>query len=185
MEAKIKPREIKFCEEYIFDWNATRAYKVAFKTDKDNVAAVNGNKLLRKAKIQAQIKIAQKDLERLAGISKLRIVNELLNTAFSSIANLHNTWVERRAFEDLTEQQKACISELSYETRTVMSQEQPVEIQYVKIKLYDKHKSIEILNKMLGYNLPDELDMNLGLDKERGRVSQLFPTDEEFKEAGE
>ena len=160
MEAKINPREKKFCEEYIFDWNATRAYKVAYQNNNENASGVGGNRLLRKSKIQQYITFIQKDLAKLAGISKLKIIDELRNTAFSSIAHLHNTWIERKAFEELTERQKACISELSYETRTVMNQEQPVEVQFVKVKLYDKHKSIEILNKMLGYNEAEKVDLS-------------------------
>jgi len=184
MEANMNPKEMKFCEEYIFDWNKTRAYKVAYQNDNENSCAVSAIRLLRKPKIQEYIKFIQKDLERLAGISKLKILNELKNTAFSSIAHLHNTWIERKEFETLTEQQKACISEMSYETRTIYEgtegMKTPVEVEWVKIKLYDKHKSIEILNKMLGYNVPEEI--NLQLDSERKKIQDLFPKDEDFKE---
>lgn len=45
-----------FCDEYLIDLNATRAYKVAYKNvKKDETAAVNGSRLLRNAKVKAYI----------------------------------------------------------------------------------------------------------------------------------
>ena len=45
-----------FCDEYLVDLNATRAYKAAYTNVKnDNTAGVNANKLLRNAKISEYI----------------------------------------------------------------------------------------------------------------------------------
>lgn len=45
-----------FADEYLIDLNATRAYKVAYPSvKKDEVAAVNGSKLLRNTKVQKYI----------------------------------------------------------------------------------------------------------------------------------
>ncbi|MDO5397049.1 MAG: terminase small subunit [bacterium] len=45
-----------FADEYLIDCNATRAYKAAYPNVKrDAVAAANGNRLLRNAKIKAYI----------------------------------------------------------------------------------------------------------------------------------
>ena len=53
-----------FADEYIIDCNATRAYKAAYpNVKKDNVAAANGARLLRNAKVAAYIE------EKLAEIS--------------------------------------------------------------------------------------------------------------------
>lgn len=57
-------KQQKFADEYIIDCNATRAYKAAYpNVKKDNVAAANGARLLRNAKVAAYIE------ERLAEIS--------------------------------------------------------------------------------------------------------------------
>ena len=54
-----------FCDEWIKDRNATRAYKVAYPGVKnDNVAAVNGSQHLRKDKLQRYIQ------QRLAKVYK-------------------------------------------------------------------------------------------------------------------
>jgi len=45
-----------FCDEYLKDLNATRAYKVAYpKVKKDTVAATNGGRTLRNAEVKAYI----------------------------------------------------------------------------------------------------------------------------------
>ena len=57
-------KQQKFADEYIIDCNATRAYKAAYpNVKKDNVAAANGARLLRNAKVAAYIE------EKLAEIS--------------------------------------------------------------------------------------------------------------------
>lgn len=49
-------KQRKFCDEYLIDCNATRAYKAAYpNVKKDNSAAVCAAKLLRIAKIQEYI----------------------------------------------------------------------------------------------------------------------------------
>lgn len=49
-------KQKRFCEEYLIDLNATRAYKAVYKNcKKESVAAVNGSKLLRKANVKAYI----------------------------------------------------------------------------------------------------------------------------------
>lgn len=157
-----------FCQEYIYDWNATRAYKVAYPSIKsDNSACVLANRLLRKVNIATYIKEIQKDLEKLAGISRLKIANEFIKLGFSNASNLRNTWMELKDFEELTEDQKACIAET--ETKIVKQKNYlastpdcPVydDVEYVKIKLHDKQRALENLNKMLGYNEPEKIQIS-------------------------
>lgn len=63
-------KQQKFADEYIIDCNATRAYKAAYpNVKKDNVAAANGARLLRNAKVAAYIE------EKLAEISSQKTAN--------------------------------------------------------------------------------------------------------------
>lgn len=49
-------KQKRFCEEYLIDCNATRAYKTVYKNVKsDVVAATNGGRLLRNAEVQKYI----------------------------------------------------------------------------------------------------------------------------------
>jgi phage terminase small subunit len=152
-----------FCREYIYDWNATRAAKTAGYSE-DTAGAI-GWENLKKPEIQAYITEIQKDLEKVAGISRLRIIQEHINIINTSIAHLHNTWIERKEFDKLTAEQKSAIAELSYQTRTEKDfstnpDGDVVQIDYVKIKLYDRQKSMDSLTKMLGYNEAEKLELS-------------------------
>lgn len=52
---KINVRHKKFCQEYLKDFNATRAYKVAYNSKNEKAAAVNASKLLRNTKVQEHL----------------------------------------------------------------------------------------------------------------------------------
>lgn len=155
-----------FCREYIYDWNATRAAKAAGYSE-DTAGAI-GHENLKKPEIQAHITEIQKDLEKTAGISRLRIAQEHLNIVNTSIAHLHNSWITRKEFDDLTAEQKLAIAELSYQTRTEKDfstnpEGDLVQVDYVKIKLYDRQKSLDALSKLLGYNEPEKLNLSGGI----------------------
>lgn len=62
--AKLTDKQFIFATEYLVDCNATRAYKKAYpKVKKDEVAAVNGNRLLRNAKVKEYIDEQLKKIE--------------------------------------------------------------------------------------------------------------------------
>lgn len=62
--AKLTDKQIIFANEYLIDLNATRAYKKAYpNVKKDSVAAVNGNRLLRNAKVKNYIDEQLKKIE--------------------------------------------------------------------------------------------------------------------------
>ena len=94
-----------------------------------------------------------------------------MKMAFSSISRLHNTWIERKEFESLTDEQKECIQEIDTKTqhKTVWSWSEEegkkipedFTVEYVKIKLYDKQKSLDAINKMLGYDAPTKSDIKV------------------------
>jgi phage terminase small subunit len=174
----LNEKQKQFCREYIFDWNATRSYKAVYTNVKDdNVAAAASSRLLTNVKISTYLSDIQKDIAKIAGISRLRVAKEYEKLAFSSIADLHNTWIERKDFESLMPEQKACIQEIETKTITRNYNDEVHEIEYVKIKLYDKKGSLDSLAKMLGLNEPDKIDFNRTDDID---LSQL--TDEELIE---
>lgn len=61
---KLTEKQKIFCNEYLVDLNATRSYKKAYpNVKKDEVAAVNGNRLLRNANVKAYIEQQLKKIE--------------------------------------------------------------------------------------------------------------------------
>lgn len=153
-----------FCREWVYDFNGTRAYKVAFPASKDTTARTEASKLLANPNVRAYAKELQDNLEELAGISRLMVIQEFQKIAFSSIAHLHETWITRKEFDKLTDHQKACIQEIQTQTRNEMKynteseEEEPVQVDFVKIKLYDKQRALESINKMLGYEAPKKIE---------------------------
>lgn len=152
---ELTEKQKDFCKFYIFEWNGTKSYMQAYPDSSEDAARVGASRLLTNANIQSYIKELQADLEKQAGLSRLKVVHELKKIAFSSIAHLHQTWITRRDFESLTDDQKDCISEI--QTRVVPTEYGTVE--EVKVKLYDKQKAIDQINKMLGYNEPEKVDL--------------------------
>lgn len=166
VKSKIKPPEELtesqkvFCREYVYDWNGSRAYKVAYPNVEDSTARTNASKLLTKANIQEYCEHIQQDLEKLSGISRLKVIQEHQKIAFSSIAHLHDTWLTRKEFEALTDEQKSAIEEISTKQTTEKDAfGNPVSYEYIKIKLYSKQKSLDSINKMLGYDAAQKISI--------------------------
>lgn len=154
----LRPRQELFCQYYIIDWNATEAYRKAFGEHlKDTVCRSSSSRLLTRTNIQERIKELTADLEKAAGISKLKLILEHKKLAFNSIAHLHDTWITRKDFEKLTDEQKDCIAEIQTQVRTSMQDDEPVQVEFIKIRLFDKQKSLEQLARLMGYNR-DELE---------------------------
>ena len=153
----LNAKQTAFVREYVVDWNATRAYKTAYDSSSDKVAGVSGHKLLKNPRIQTYIKEIQENLEELAGVSRLRVLREFMKIGFSSIGSFHKGWMERAEFDQLTDEELACIGEIKNEKIQGDGWDKEV----VKIKLYDKQKALENINKMMGYNIPEESTLNI------------------------
>lgn len=83
MELTVKQRI--FCNEYLVDFNATRAYKVAYPScTKDETARVNGSKLLTNTNIKEFIDKRIKDREKRIEVTQDMIIDELARIAFAN-----------------------------------------------------------------------------------------------------
>lgn len=176
----------EFCKEYIFDFNATRAYQKAYPESSYESAMSSSCDLLRKPKIQDYIKTLQEDLEKQANISRLMVLQEHKKLAFSSMSRLHDTWITRKEFEELGEDERDCISEI--QTRVVKknigTKQEPeiVDVEEIKVKLYDKQKALDSISKMLGYNEAEKhavsgsmINYNTDVTKEEAkRISDML-----------
>lgn len=171
-------KQKRFCEEYIFDFNGARAARAAGYSE-DTAAAI-ASENLTKPNIKAYIQELQDDLAKTSGISKLKVLREHEKIAFGSIAHLHNTWIERKEFENLTEEQKACISEISTQTRVERvdkgtKDEALIDVDYVKIKLFDKQKALESISRLLGFDAPIKSDITTDGKQIKGFVLNIKP----------
>ena len=158
---KLTAKQEQFCYEYCIDFNATQAAIRAGYSD--STAGQIGFENLKKPEIQKRISKLQTNLSQTSGISALRIAKEHEKIAFSSIAHLHNTWIERVELEKLTDEQKACIKSISTKVDRRVSDDEIIEIEFVKIELYDKQKSLDSLSKMFGFDAPTKLDVDASI----------------------
>ena len=154
---KLTPKEERFCYEYLANgFNASKAALLAGYSQKN--ARIIGFQNLTRLYIQIRIQAMKDNLAETAGISALMIAQEHSKIAFSDVASLHNTWIERKELDELTPEQKACIQEVSTKVTKVNTggRDEPVwaDVEYVKIKTYDKQKSLDALSNLLGYNAP-------------------------------
>ena len=106
----------------------------------------------------------QEEQKEKSDITKERVLQELSGIAFSSIADMHNTWIERKEFEKLSRKEKSAIKSISTKIfkKNIGTSDEPeiVDVEYVKIELYDKIKAIERICKMLGFDSPTEMNIN-------------------------
>jgi len=162
LKDKLTEKERLFCHQYIIDWNGARAAREAGYSEKTCYEIAHQN--LTKLHIKQYIEFIKNDLEKEAGISKLKQLNELSKIAYSSIAHLHNKWIELKEFESLTDEQKAAIESIDtkHETKQVFNidkeEKEDIHVNYVKIKLHPKIPAIQEINKMMGYNEPDKIE---------------------------
>jgi phage terminase small subunit len=163
---ELTAKEERFCYEYLAcGFNGTKAaIKAGYsKKTAQEISSQNLSKLI----IQSRIQVMKDNLAETAGITALMLAQEHAKIAFSTIAHLHNTWIELKEFESLTDEQKACIQEISTKTerRNLGTRDEPdiINIEYVRLKLYDKQKALESLANLLGYNAPTKTDMNLNV----------------------
>lgn len=168
IEVELTDKQEKFCYEYCIDFNASQAAIRAGYSE--NTARSIASQLLTKVNIQDKIKKLQDNLAETAGISRLKVLLEHQKLAFSSIAHLHNTWIERKAFEELTDDQRTCIAEIDTKIKTEYEydpenprEKKPINVEYVRIKLYDKQKALDSISKMLGFDAPTKIQADINI----------------------
>ncbi|MBE6070703.1 MAG: terminase small subunit [Clostridium butyricum] len=149
---KLTSKQKIFCDEYLIDLNATRAYKKAYPSvKKDDTAAVNGNRLLRNAKVKEYIDKRMKDREKRTEITQDMVLKELAAIAFSNGADFakvtDDNIVEIIPTDELPIDKKKAISAIK-ETKFG-----------INIETCDKVKALELLGKHLGM-FKDKLELS-------------------------
>jgi len=164
----------RFCDEYLIDLNATKAYKAAYPNcKKDETASQAGSRLLRNVKVQEYIAEKQKEMQERNKITQDIIIQELAKIALFNIKDIYNengTLKKVTELDDDTAKaisgvkilQKAGAMKISLNGR---NEEIPIEHipeQTVEFKTNDKTKALELLGKYLGMF---KENINLNQDK--------------------
>lgn len=166
MGKSLTVKQENFCNYYIESGNASEAYRRAYSCRKMKPETVNAKsyQLLNNGQITDRVKELQEEQKNKSDITKERILQELSSIAFSTIADMHNTWIERKDFDKLSKQEKSAIKSISTKTlkKNIGTSDDPeiIDVEYVKIELYDKIKAIERICKMLGFDAASEINVN-------------------------
>lgn len=148
---KLTPKQMRFVDEYLVDFNATQAaIRAGYKA---KTAHVIGAENLRKPKIAEEVARRQKDLQKRTEVSQERVVKELARIAFADVtdyAYVMQAIIERDGVKvpvesaviketcDLTDDQRAAIASIKQGANGV------------EIKLHDKIKALELLGRHIG-----------------------------------
>ena len=150
-----------FCLHYCTHWNATKAALQAGYSGK--TANEQGSQNLAKLSVQAYIKHLQSDIARAAGVSALRNLMELTKIAYTNPTDIRESWEQLKDWESIPDDVKAGIAEVvtvSKVLRRIGGGDESEDensglvqtLETVKVKMHDKLKAIDMINRMLGYN---------------------------------
>lgn len=170
----------RFCDEYLIDLNATRAYKVAYsRCKKDETASVNGSKLLRNAKVQEYISKKQKEIEKRTEVTQDMVIKELSAIAFSKASDYAKLKKMKRnipIFDEegmIVDYKEEEYTEIEFTPTDELSEEQKKALSGIKqgkfgleVNSCDKVRALELLGRHLGI-FNDKLDVNVKEKEEK------------------
>lgn len=177
---KLTHKQRRFCEEYVIDWNGTRAAIAAGYSIKTARQIASEN--LSKPYIQDYIEEIQKDLSKLSGVTALRNILELKKMAYSNISDLKQDWLIEKEFNSLDSAVKAALSEIQYTIRQIGDENGDIYEKIVKFKMHDKKGAIVELNKMLGFNAPTKLEVTDKRLTESERLARIAEIKDKLKD---
>jgi phage terminase small subunit len=162
IEMHLNDRQKAFCKYYVLDWNITKAYKKAYGVD-DNSASAAGKLLLGNIKIQHYIKYIQENIAETIGLSKMQLIKELKHIALSNVSKIYSDWMTQEDFATLKQNNPGilkAIQEISTKTESKLNEYKDIiQVNYVRIKFYDKQKAIDAIFKAMGWNEPDKISI--------------------------
>ena len=155
---KLTPKRERFCQEYLIDFNITQS---AIRAGFSKATAYSiGWTLLKDVEIQNRINELQLTSANQFNVTKQRLMSILMDIAGSKIEDIKDP--ETGAIlpaHDWPEHMKGVISGIEVdELYEYLGTGMKTPIgQKVKVRLWEKTKAIELLNKMCGFNMPDKV----------------------------
>ncbi len=158
----------RFCDEYLIDLNATRAYKVAYPNcKKDETANAASSRMLRNVKVQEYISEKQKGIEKRTEVTQDMVIKELAKIAFLDIRKLYTENGQLKNIADIDSDTAGAISSLeTLEEYEGYGDDREKIGDTQKVKLLDKTKALELLGRHLGI-FNDKIDVNVKEKEEK------------------
>lgn len=184
---KLTKNQRIFVDEYLIDLNATRAYKVAYKSvKKDETAAVNGSRLLRNAKVKEYLEKRMKDREKRTEITQDKVLQELAKIGFSKATDFAKV-VEKEHMEPILDEEGNKIGEKPEKYKAVeivltdkLDEDKKAAIAGIKEGKYgieitscDKVKALELIGRHLGM-FTDKIEVNGKVDTGAAKLDSIL-----------
>jgi len=171
---KLTKKQKIFCHEYIIDWNASRAARAAGYSERS--CNLIGYENITKPYIVQYLDFIKNDFEKESGITKLRQLNELSKLAYSSIEMIHDDWIDLKNWEEIKKDNPEILAAVeSIDTKTeerTIGDDCDLEVQYVKVKFFNKLQAMAEINKMMGYYAAEKLKVDQSITV---KEQPLFP----------
>ena len=180
-KAKLTPKQEQFCQEYLIDLNATQAYIRAGYAKKN--ADVAASRLLVNVKVEARIQeLKAKRAERVE-VNQDQVLQEYILLGFSDIKNYFRVDEDGelfiKSFEDMPPEYSRVIESIQqfkidiYDKRTG---EITATRTQLKVKLWDKHKALDMVARHTGGFVEKKIQENTG------EITHTVKTYHELKE---
>lgn len=167
----------EFVHAYIKNgWNGTQAYiEVYGHKSTDNVAASSASFLLRLSKVKQYLAFMRENTEVICNISKQKQLQEYMIIAYSGIDDIQDDWISLKDWENVKQTNPSAfkaVETIEHKKRTILTEDKiPVEIEYVKVKLYNKVHALEKIDQLMGYKSADKVDLSGDLTANLGTGS--------------
>ena len=159
---EVTEKQKVFADEYLIDLNATRAYKVAYPTVKnDDTAAAAATRMLRNVKVAEYIQERMQERQKRTEITQDKVLQELAAVAFSNATD----YVEVRD-NTVIVKDTASLSEIKALSGIKESRGG------IEVKLNDKLKALELLGRHLGM-FKDKVEVS-GIDEEKKKLDDIL-----------
>lgn len=168
-----------FCDEYLIDLNATRAYKVAYPNcKKDETAKSAGSRLLTNVNLQTYIANKMKEREERTEITQDMVIKELSAIAFSKASDYAKLKKMKRNVpvfdgEDIVDYKEEEYTGIEFTPTDELTEEQKKALSGIKqgkfgleVNSCDKVRALELLGRHLGI-FNDKIDVNIKEKEEK------------------
>ena len=169
----------RFCDEYLIDLNATRAYKVAYsRCKKEETANAASSRMLRNVKVQEYISERMKEREQRTEITQDMVIKELAAIAFSKASDYAKLKKMKRNVpifdgEDIVDYKEEEYTGIEFTPTDELTEEQKKALSGIKegkfgiqVDSCDKVKALELLGRHLGI-FNDKIDVNVKEKEEK------------------
>lgn len=157
-DAELTEAQRVFVREYVYDFNATRAYRIAFPRCTYGACRVEACRLLTNPSVAKEIKAAKIEQAKLSGVSVKKVLRELAAIAFSDQQDYFEPDPDNggkpkpRPFNEIPTAARKAIASIKIKSRRLCAGKDKTEweIEDFEYKLYDKNAALDKFCTRLG-----------------------------------